>query len=116
MSTFLLVAALNMFVDSGVCCVSHSDEFLCYQMSEQTCELVGGRWSPSGNDCETFVCTAFGACCMPDLSAFSSSAAECNSKSPHRIVYSTPEASTWRRKAATGGARQKETRLTKKLV
>ena len=78
MSTFLLVAALNMFVDSGVCCVSHSDEFLCYQMSEQTCELVGGRWSPSGNDCETFVCTAFGACCMPDLSAFSSSAAECN--------------------------------------
>ena len=77
MSTFLLVAALNMFVDSGVCCVSHSDEFLCYQMSEQTCELVGGRWSTSSNNCETFVCTSFGACCMPDLSAFSSSAAEC---------------------------------------
>ena len=77
MSTFLLVAALNMFVDSGVCCVSHDDEFLCYQMSEPTCELVGGRWSPASNDCESFVCTPFGACCMPDLSAFSGSVAEC---------------------------------------
>lgn len=41
MSTFLLVAALNMFVDSGVCCVSHSDEFFCYQMSEQTSKRAG---------------------------------------------------------------------------
>lgn len=78
MSTFLLAVTLNLFVDSGVCCVSHGEEFLCYQMGEQTCELVGGRWSPADNNCDSFVCTAFGACCMPDLSAFSGSAAECD--------------------------------------
>ena len=77
MLTYLLVAALNMPAGSGVCCVSHGDEFLCYQMSEQTCELVGGQWSPSGNDCDSFVCSAYGACCLPDLSAFSASVTEC---------------------------------------
>ena len=47
-----------------------------YQMSEQTCELVGGDGAPR-TAVQTFVCTAL-AVLYADLSAFSGSAAECN--------------------------------------